>query len=101
MAGLGLLTAMWKPQQDPLVPRAESARYCPKSVTCSRRGTDDPDPERGPVSLPAGGHLDADRHQLSGVSIPGQPGSRWACALAPTRADSRAFRGSPICGPYR
>src|ERR1700733_12892074 len=75
MAGLGPLTAMSEPQHDPSA-RAESARYCPQSTTWSRRGADDPDPERCPVPLPAGDHLDADRCQLPGVPVPGQPGPR-------------------------
>jgi hypothetical protein len=45
-------------------------------VTSSRRGADDPDPECCSVPLPAVGHLDSDRHQLPGVSVPGQPEPR-------------------------
>src|ERR1700720_3654314 len=59
-------------------PETESVRSCPASATSIRRGADDPDPERGPVPLPAGGHLDADRHQLPRVSVPGQPEPRRA-----------------------
>jgi hypothetical protein len=73
-------------------PEAQSARYCPDSATCIRRGADDPDPERCSVPLPAGDHLDADRYQLPRVSVPGQPASlRAGAALAPIRAHSRAL----------
>jgi hypothetical protein len=75
---------------------AESARYCPGSVTSSRRGADDPDPECCSVPLPAVGHLDSDRHQLPSVSVPGQPEPRRLFlrqfALIPARY-SEAFRG--------
>src|SRR3979490_980985 len=62
-------------------------------------GTDDPDPERCSVPLPAGDHLEAYRHQLPRLSVSGQPEPlRIEAAFAPIRAHSRALHRLCIRG---
>src|SRR3981189_3707175 len=62
-------------------------------------GTDDPDPERCSVPLPAVDHLDAYRHQLPRLSVSGQPEPlRIEAAFAPIRAHSRALHRLCIRG---
>ena len=76
---MGVIAGMdQRPQCSP------AARYQIDYPVDGFGGADVPNPEYCPVPLPAGGHLDADRHQLPGVSLSratwNGTGLKYSCA---------------------